>query len=782
MPRTCLILASKLVTVVALWIGFTSQIYAQNIVLVPDQVDTTEYGHQYGTNAHQAAITFQISGCSGSASLAVSGYDIESSSEIRVSINDAVVGYLSKGRGNGSNRLNNGDDFSISAASDTSYFVTFQQTQVGDKWGVTNILLSGCMAEDANDGGDNPDDNPDPSFIELSSTINTSRFGHNYGSNQNYSEIVFSFNNSGVNQTLNVYGYDVNSGNEIQVLLNGGSIGYLSSGRKRKLNSGDEFEILASDQSDGLNLITFRQTRTGNTWGVTNLQLIADTNTSTVDDSGQDPVPLQFNIVNNGQFGNQFGSGDDMDEASFSFNEFGSDIYISVHGFDIDTKKEVQVELNSEIIGHLTKGDNLSDNGGDVFVIPADKQISDINIVTFKQTKNSGQQWGVTKLQLLGCEYQVNGTAAPANSGTPTVIDEETGTVIFANFFNSGAISDGTDRYVSVCVSSENAQGDRFAHFTTDVGQDNNIQIKAYPEFIIGTKFGLVGETSFRPFPGLSSDTGFVYPALDAVSSLVGVPAFTNNLPDIDILLDIDEQNVFGSIRDVMLESWFYDTNANPTAVGNHNSNYSDWTPYTPLPPMDASNTPDFKTGDSISGTLNNIVGAGHANSTLRNILLEMMVHVGPLSPNDISYNPNSSSPDRNPARYRLTSTPVTIGDYQYHIWYGSTYLGPLVVYSRETNILGQSLLNLTEEGEINLDWNEFLDYTLNSLEPRLAAAGVSWATAPNNIFPRMRAATGAIGGIEFGIEPQTNGTTDEPYRATVRKFEVFIKGRNFGL
>ena len=159
-----------------------------------------------------------------------------------------------------------------------------------------------------------------------------------------------------------------------------------------------------------------------------------------------------------------------------------------------------------------------------------------------------------------------------------------------------------------------------------------------------------------------------------------------------------------------------------------------------------------------------------------------MMVHVGPLSPNDVSYNPNSSGPDRNPARYRLTSTPVTIGDYQYHIWYGSTYLGPLVVYSRETNILGQSLLNLTEEGEIYLDWNEFLDYTLNSLEPQLAAAGVSWATAPNSVFPRMRAATGAIGGIEFGIEPQTNGLSDEPYRATVRKFEVFIKGKNFGL
>ena len=70
----------------------------------------------------------------------------------------------------------------------------------------------------------------------------------------------------------------------------------------------------------------------------------------------------------------------------------------------------------------------------------------------------------------------------------------------------------------------------------------------------------------------------------------------------------------------------------------------------------------------------------------------------------------------------------------------------------------------------------------MTSLESQLAAAGVPWATGPENIFPRMNAATGAIGGIEFGIEPQTNGLNDEPYRAVVRKFEVFIRGNNFGL
>jgi len=729
-------------------------VLAQPIELIPGVEITAQYGYQYGSNAHPEIVQFQFAGCAGSATLSVSGYDIDNNSEVKVLVGDTTLGYLSKGRGN--RRLNRGDSFAITVSAENTYVIGFQQTRIRETWGVTNILLDGCSPTGPDVEPEEPTDpeeptepeeptGPDPEYVLLSSTLNTQRYGHNFGSSENYEEAVFSFENTGVKQTLSVVGYDINRSNEIEVLLNGSRIGYLSTGRKRKLNNGDVFDIPADSQIPGLNTVTFRQTRLGNAWGVTNLKLVPDSEPPPPVDEN-DPVYLQFNVANNGQYGNQFGASADVDFASFSFNKYAADIYISVHGFDIDTKKEVQVELNDVVIGHLSKGDNLSDNGGDVFLLPEDDQ--------------------------------VNGTA---NSGTPTIIDPDTGTIIFANFFNSGAIVDGTDRYVSVCVSAPDDQGDRFAHFTTDVGRDDNIQIKAYPEFIIGTKFGLVGETSFRPFPQLTSDENFVYPALDAVSALVGLPAFTNNLPDIDLVVDIDEQNVVGSIRDVMIESWFYDTNANEALVGHHQNDYSDWTPYTQLPAIDPLNVPDYKAGDAIAGTLNNIVGAGHTNSNLRNVLLEMMVHIGPLSPNDVSYDPNNTNPFRNPSKHRLTDTPVTIGDYQYHIWHGSTYLSPVVVFSRETNILGESLLNLTEEGEINLDWNHFLDYTMGPLESMLAADGVSWALE-DNIFPRMRAATGAIGGIEFGVEPQTNGVNDEPYRATVRKFEVIVRGKNFGL
>ena len=41
------------------------------------------------------------------------------------------------------------------------------------------------------------------------------------------------------------------------------------------------------------------------------------------------------------------------------------------------------------------------------------------------------------------CHIEVRGTTVPNTSGSPVVINEKTGTIISANFFNSGAIDPG---------------------------------------------------------------------------------------------------------------------------------------------------------------------------------------------------------------------------------------------------------------------------------------------------------------------------------------------------
>lgn len=408
------------------------------------------------------------------------------------------------------------------------------------------------------------------------------------------------------------------------------------------------------------------------------------------------------------------------------------------------------------------------------------------------------------------CVHRVIGTAVPVNTGTPKVINPITGTVIAANFFNSDAISNPTDELVTICIGSQGSSATGVAKIVTDIGQDDNTLIKAYPEFIIGTKFGNLWETSFRYYnndplaeekkwPVVSSN-GFEFANLDYVAERIGLPAFTDNLPDIQITIDMDEENVIGSNRDVMLESWFYDTSTNFNNIGTNI----------------ATNRPVANTADSsiTYRSLNNIVGVGHPHyPALNNTLLEMMVHIGALSPNDIS------STNRHPGQHPLTEwplspndtdndcindavdadstggpdingdgiddnkvAPVVIGQHTYSIWYGTSYLAPIVIFSRETNSNCEFRMDLTTEGEIQLDWNEFLQFTLTEIEPMLEQANVPWVIGDKNPFPTMRSRVGVIGGVEFGIEPQTNAPTNNPYIATINKLDIKVDGKHLGL
>ena len=124
-----------------------------------------------------------------------------------------------------------------------------------------------------------------------------------------------------------------------------------------------------------------------------------------------------------------------------------------------------------------------------------------------------------------------------------------------------------------------------------------------------------------------------------------------------------------------------------------------------------------------------------------------------------------------------------------YSIWYGESFLSPIVIFSRETNSSLQNDfdpstpdMDLSAEGEFTLPWNDFLEYTMNDLQPQLQALNVPWAEGPNNLFIKISLPTGAIGGVEFGVEPQINGFADLPYSAVVNKFDVQIDGRGFGL
>lgn len=116
---------------------------------------------------------------------------------------------------------------------------------------------------------------------------NTSEYGWNYGSDAHQDELTAGFTGTGDDLTLTVVGYDVDFADEVQVLLNGSSLGYLSKGPNNSENGGDTFTVPAAQQVSGENIITFRQARVpGWTWGVTDILLSSDgvgvANTNTI--------------------------------------------------------------------------------------------------------------------------------------------------------------------------------------------------------------------------------------------------------------------------------------------------------------------------------------------------------------------------------------------------------------------------------------------------------------------------------------------------------------------
>ena len=115
--------------------------------------------------------------------------------------------------------------------------------------------------------------------------------------------------------------------------------------------------------------------------------------------------------------------------------------------------------------------------------------------------------------------------------------------------------------------------------------------------------------------------------------------------------------------------------------------------------------------------------------------------------------------------------------------------MSPIVIFSRETNSSLQNDFNpnvpdmdLSTEGEITLPWNDFIDYTMFEIESQLQALNVQWALGESSPFPAMRAGGGAIGGLEFGVEPQTNNASDEPYSLLINKYVVAVNGIEHGL
>ncbi len=213
-----------------------------------------------------------------------------------------------------------------------------------------------------------------------------------------------SFTFSGQSQSLSlaVDGYDIDNGTEIEVQVNGASINYLSV-TPNNSSGPSTISIPVNAQVSGENTLEFVQRVPGWRWGVTNLLLKADGN-STTPDGGSNALPyLLVNSIESQSFGYRFnGVNDNREFAAFTFLGQTQNLSLSLDGYDIDNGTEIDVRVNGTSIDHLSvTPDNAS--GPSSISIPANAQIDGENTLEFVQ-RVPGWRWGITNLLLAADE------------------------------------------------------------------------------------------------------------------------------------------------------------------------------------------------------------------------------------------------------------------------------------------------------------------------------------------------------------------------------------------
>ena len=225
--------------------------------LTVSQLHVEAYGNGYGGFVDDdGLLTFEFDNGGRGVIIEFDTYDIDWNGEVCVYLNGEAVGAALKTGGDtaGTGR----------AAIDASYVIDgvnvlqFAALEGSDMtWGVSNILVT-----------------PEPSLV-FGEFIDE-EFGHRFGNSiETDGRVSFQFfYQSPEDMTLYVRGYDIDFFGEVEVFMNGVSLGYMEAGPDNGL-IGSSFEIAAADILSGSNVISFEATRSLEwAWGVTDLILL----------------------------------------------------------------------------------------------------------------------------------------------------------------------------------------------------------------------------------------------------------------------------------------------------------------------------------------------------------------------------------------------------------------------------------------------------------------------------------------------------------------------------
>ncbi len=178
-------------------------------------------------------------------------YDIDTSSEVALYINNIRIKFLAL---TGNNTLRSRKvEFCGSRLRRGKNLIEFRKSNNNEAWGVRNIVLEFV----------------DRGSINLTvGTRNTGSYGYGFGSNRHRSQLVANFTNpnNGNDLTFSVTGWDIDRADETRIYLNDRILGFLSTNCSSCFNGGDTFEIPSDKLKSGTNQLTFIQRSPDATW------------------------------------------------------------------------------------------------------------------------------------------------------------------------------------------------------------------------------------------------------------------------------------------------------------------------------------------------------------------------------------------------------------------------------------------------------------------------------------------------------------------------------------
>jgi|GEM_PF-1062311 len=232
-------------------------ISAPDVQLTPNVVNPGSYGFGFGASQHRGLVRTRFVNTGGDLVLNVAGYNVTSRSPVTVWLNGSKLGRLAK---SGRKELGAIEAFALPAHLLTGGIneVVFRQNKPGRSWGVAALKLTST--------------NSPVVSLNIGATDFNS-YGFRYGSDQHASVLRTTFNSTGKSLDLSVVGFDIDSGSEVLVYLNGKRVGALK--RTANLRHGDDIRIFlpAGAQVSGQNELEFIRPKPKGKWGVTKLKL-----------------------------------------------------------------------------------------------------------------------------------------------------------------------------------------------------------------------------------------------------------------------------------------------------------------------------------------------------------------------------------------------------------------------------------------------------------------------------------------------------------------------------